>query len=185
MRNKYLTWLLPIIGIIGLLVYWWKNKQVKQVSNPVNNQPMTPIRRMSVAGKNLIKKWEGKRLTAYDDGTGVWTIGYGHTKGVKKGQTITDAQADAYFDEDVRVFEDFVAQLDLSLLQNQFDALCCLIYNIGATQFLRSTLYGVLKETLTDKQRISAAWSMWNMAGGRVLQGLKNRRNDEINFYFS
>ena len=47
-------------------------------------------------GLSLIKRFEGCRLTAYQDSIGIWTIGYGHTSGVAKGQTITQIQADRY-----------------------------------------------------------------------------------------
>ena len=54
-------------------------------------------RKIGQAGLNLIKQFEGCRLSAYQCAAGVWTIGYGHTAGVKKGMTITQAQADAYY----------------------------------------------------------------------------------------
>ncbi len=53
-------------------------------------------RKISENGLALIKRFEGLRLTAYQDSVGVWTIGYGHTSGVSEGQTITQTQADAY-----------------------------------------------------------------------------------------
>ena len=184
MNNKYLALLLPLFGVIGLLVYKLLHKQVN--FDPTNKNDMsTKISKMSDAGKEFIKKWEGKRLNSYDDGSGTWTIGFGHTNGVKQGQSITDNQANLYFDEDIKIFEDFVSKLELDFTQQQFDAVCSLVYNIGEGQFLSSTLYKVLKENLTNYERISAAWSLWIYAGGVILQGLKNRRLDEVKFYFS
>ena len=58
-------------------------------------------RKIGQAGLNLIKQFEGCRLSAYQCAAGVWTIGYGHTAGVKKGMTIMQAQADAYLKQDI------------------------------------------------------------------------------------
>ncbi|MBQ5930381.1 MAG: lysozyme, partial [Clostridia bacterium] len=64
--------------------------------------------RISKNGIDLIKKFEGCRLTAYKCPSGIYTIGYGHTSGVKKGQKITQKQAEAYLREDVKKFENGV-----------------------------------------------------------------------------
>ena len=62
----------------------------------------------SEKGKKLIKTFESKRLKAYQDAVGVWTIGYGHTKDVKQGMVITDEQADAFLASDLIYFENGV-----------------------------------------------------------------------------
>ena len=65
-------------------------------------------RKIGQAGLNLIKQFEGCRLTAYQCSAGVWTIGYGHTAAVKKGQTITKEQAEEYLRQDCVKFEKYV-----------------------------------------------------------------------------
>ena len=94
-------------------------------------------RKIGQAGLNLIKQFEGCRLFAYQCAAGVWTIGYGHTAGVKKGMTITQAQADAYLKQDCRKFESYVnsaayVPITANLNQNQFDALVSFAFNCGA-----------------------------------------------------
>ena len=131
---------------------------------------------ISSNGLALIKKFEGCRLTAYQDSIGVWTIGYGHTSGVSKGQTITQAQADAYLKSDCANAEKSVNNYEHRYRwnQNQFDALVSFTYNCGS---------GNLKKLLNNGMRtipeISAKITAYHKAGGKVLQGLINRRNAE------
>lgn len=126
-------------------------------------------------GLALIKKFEGCRLTAYQDSVGVWTIGYGHTSGVRKGQTITQAQADAFLKADCASAEKSVNSYSkYNWNQNQFDALVSFTFNCGR---------GNLKTLLNNGQRtiteISAKITAYNKSGGKVLQGLVNRRAAE------
>ena len=126
-------------------------------------------------GLALIKKFEGCRLTAYQDSVGVWTIGYGHTSGVRKGQTIAQAQADAFLKADCTNAEKSVNSYSkYNWNQNQFDALVSFTFNCGS---------GNLKTLLNNGQRtiaeISAKITAYNKAGGKVLQGLMNRRATE------
>lgn len=131
---------------------------------------------ISDTGLELIKRFEGCRLKAYQDSVGVWTIGYGHTSGVCKGQVITQIQADAYLKSDCANAEKHVNNYDniYHWNQNQFDALVSFTFNCGS---------GNLKTLLNDGQRtiaeISAKIIAYNKAGGKVLQGLVNRRNAE------
>ena len=83
-------------------------------------------------GLQLIKNFEGCRLTAYKCPAGVWTIGYGHTAGVKQGMTITQEQADNYLKSDLVIYENHVNNLNRSFNQNEFDALVSFTYNCGA-----------------------------------------------------
>jgi len=134
--------------------------------------------RLSISenGLALIKRFEGCRLTAYKDSTGIWTIGYGHTSDVLTGQTITQIQADAYLKSDCVNAEKYVNQYDniYHWNQNQFDALVSFTFNCGN---------GNLKTLLNDGQRtikeISGKIIAYNKAGGKTLQGLINRRNAE------
>lgn len=124
-------------------------------------------------GINLIKKYEGCRLTAYKCPAGRWTIGYGHTGGVKQGMTITQAQADNYLKQDLKRFETSVNTLiKVELNQNQFDALVSFTYNCGPGNL--QTL--IKNRTLTQ---IADALLLYNKGGVKVLAGLTKRRNDE------
>lgn len=92
-------------------------------------------------GEGLIKSFESCKLVAYQDQHGVWTIGWGHTAGVHEGLTCTQAQADAWFEDDIR---STVTQVDDSLTtnvnQNQFDALVSFTFNEGIGRERSSTL---------------------------------------------
>lgn len=137
----------------------------------------------STLGINLICGFEGKRLNAYDDGVGVWTIGFGTTiypngVRVKKGDTCTEAQAKQYMQNDLKKFERTVNDVvTVSLSQNQFDALVSLTYNIGSGAFTKSTL--LKKLNAGDYKGAAAQFDVWNKAGGKVMQGLVNRRARE------
>ena len=138
------------------------------------------LKTVSTAGINLICSFEGLRLNAYDDGVGVWTIGFGTTiypNGikVKKGDTCTEAQAKAYMAHDLKKFESAVnSAVTVSINQNQFDALVSLAYNIGTSGFKNSTL--VKKLNAGDIRGAAAQFDVWNKGGGKVMQGLVNRR---------
>lgn len=132
----------------------------------------------SNAGLDLIKKYEGCRLTAYKCPAGVWTIGYGHTNGVKKGQKISRKQAENFLREDIGKFENGVKKaVSVRLTQNQFDALVSFTYNVGLGAFKTSTLRRKLNAG--DYAGASKEFLKWNKAGGVVLDGLKRRRNAE------
>lgn len=126
----------------------------------------------SQTGIDLIKKFEGCKLKAYKCPTGVWTIGYGHTSGVKEGQTITQKQADNYLILDLKIFENHVNNLKLPLNQNQFDALVSFTYNCGP---------GNLKTLVKNRslEQIAEALLLYNKAGGTTLLGLLKRRKAE------
>ena len=126
----------------------------------------------SQTGINLIKKFEGCVLHAYKDPVGVWTIGYGHTVGVKDGQKITQKQAETFLKEDLKIYEKGVTDSKVKINQNQFDALVSFAYNCGV---------GSLKTLLSGRtlNQVSDALLLYNKAGSRVLQGLVNRRKAE------
>lgn len=129
-------------------------------------------------GIDLIKKYEGCRLTAYKCPAGVYTIGYGHTNGVKKGQKISLKQADLFLREDIGKFENGVNKaVSVPLTQNQFDALVSFTYNVGLGAFKTSTLRRKLNAG--DYKGASKEFLRWNKANGVVLDGLKRRRNAE------
>ena len=130
----------------------------------------------SSKGVSLIKQFEGCRLIAYKCPSGVWTIGYGHTAGVKEGDTITQETADAYLRNDLEKYEKAVMNYDgiYHFNQNQFDALVSFAYNCGVGNLKNLTQSG--KRTLAQ---ISTKLPLYNKAGGVVLRGLQRRRAAE------
>lgn len=134
-------------------------------------------KKISQNGLNLIMQFEGCRLRAYQCSAGVWTIGYGHTAGVKQGQTITQAQAEEYLRQDCQKFERYVnnaayVPITEQLNQNQFDALVSFSYNCG-----QGNLKTLCKGRSTAQ--IAAALPKYNKAAGKVLSGLVRRRAAE------
>jgi len=101
---------------------------------------------MSDKGLKLLTLREGKRNKAYKDTKGIWTIGVGHTgPEVLPDSVWSDAQVDAALKQDIKTAERaIIANVKVFLTQNQFDALCSFIFNVGVTAFSRSTLLKVL-----------------------------------------
>lgn len=127
----------------------------------------------SQTGIDLIKKYEGCRLESYICSAGIWTIGYGHTKGVKQNDKITQAQADAYLAEDLSEFEKKVAKYEkYKWNQNEFDALVSFAYNVG-------NIDKVTAGGTRTKKEISEKILLYNKAAGKVLAGLERRRKAE------
>jgi lysozyme len=138
----------------------------------------------SQRGIELIKKHEGLRLAAYLCPAGIPTIGYGHTKGVKLGQVITETEAEQFLIEDLKTSEQEIDSHNLRLNQNQFDALVSFVFNVGAGNFRSSTLLRRVRLNSNDND-IENQFKRWVYANGRVLPGLVKRRNDEAKLYFS
>lgn len=138
---------------------------------------------ISSVGIQLITSFEDLKLKAYDDGVGVWTIGYGTTiypngVAVKKGDSCTLEQAKSFFQYDLRRFQTAVNDaVNIPLSQNQFDALGSLAYNIGTNAFKTSTLVKYLNAL--DYKAAADQFLVWNKAGGSVLKGLVRRREAE------
>ncbi len=126
----------------------------------------------------LIKQFEGCKLTAYLCPAGNPTIGYGRTTGVKLGQTITQAQADAWVVEEYDAFEARVRRIvTVPLTPNQLGALVSFAYNVGTGALASSTLLRLLNAG--DYKGTAAQFARWNKAGGKVLAGLTKRRAAE------
>ena len=125
----------------------------------------------------VIKKFEGLRLKAYKCPAGVFTIGYGHTENVFADSEISELMADQILRKDLQKFEQTINDLDLPLLQCEFDALVSFVFNVGIGNFNKSTL----KKLLSQKKFFYAAkeFDKWVFAGGKKLPGLQNRRNKE------
>jgi len=144
---------------------------------------------ISERGRKFIEGYEKLCLTAYmPTPHDVWTIGFGHTKGVCDGQSCTPDQAEAYLLGDLKWVQEAIASLvHTPLSQGQYDALCSLTFNIGATNFGASTL---LKD-LNAGNFIGAAaqFQRWNKqrtpSGLTELAGLTARRHAEIELFNS
>lgn len=134
--------------------------------------------KISQQGIDLIKHFEGCRLTAYQDSVGVWTIGYGSTMGVHKGQTITQEEAEARLLTDLEpVYKCLYDKIFVLLDQYQYDALCSWIFNLGCGNFMSSTLRRLINEG--DFIAAQREFGRWIHAGGQVLPGLVKRRAAE------
>jgi len=132
--------------------------------------------------KRIIKEFEGLRLTSYLCPAGVWTIGYGHTKGVKKGMKIDQTEADRLLDIDLidvaRAIRKFV-KVDLN--DNQAQSLVSFIFNVGSGAFSKSTL--LKKINLKEFAFPSLEFDKWVYAKGKKLPGLVRRRKAERDLF--
>ncbi|MGU3576791.1 lysozyme [Brucellaceae bacterium C25G] len=142
-------------------------------------------RRIDAAGLLHIQKWEGKRLTAYQDVAGIWTIGYGHTSAaglpdVFPGMMITDQEAIHILLRDLKKFEKRISELvNVPLTNNQYATLVSFDFNTGALH--RSTL--LKKLNAGDYSAVPAELMKWVNAGGKRVQGLVNRRAAEAGLW--
>ena len=130
---------------------------------------------ISQEGLSLIKKFEGCEYNAYKCAAGVWTIGYGHTEGVKEGDLVTQQEADELLKKDVEIFEKEVMKaVTVPMHQHQFDALISWTFNLGGANLNASTMLKVLNQGAYED--VPAQIKRWNKAGGKVLDGLTRRR---------
>ena len=145
--------------------------------------------KVNAEGYALIKRFEGCRLKAYKCPAAVWTIGFGNTfyengEKVKEGDVITQQRADELakfiIDQFAVVIAPFIKQ---PLTENQFSACVSLAYNIGTGGFKRSSVFKKLNVNPLDAT-IADSFRLWNKGGGKVLRGLVNRREAEIQLYF-
>lgn len=141
-------------------------------------------------GVELIKKWEGYVSVVEADPVGIPTGGWGHTRGVKKGQKVTKAQAEAWLREDI---EEAAAIVDTHvkclLNDEQRDALVSFVFNVGPgkkgvkdglVELKRGGQSTLLKKLNSgDFEGAALEFQKWTRAKGEVLPGLVNRRNDE------
>ena len=133
-------------------------------------------------GIELIKSFEGRRLVAYQDSVGVWTIGYGHTKTAREDRLIIKSTADRLLAEDLAEFEKYVEEyVEVSLTQNQFDALVSWTFNLGPGNLQESTMLRKLNQGLYAE--VPDEMRRWNKAGGKVLKGLVRRRDAEAELF--
>ena len=136
---------------------------------------------------DLIKKWEGCKLKAYKCPAGVWTVGYGLTTSagfieVGPNTEITQDEADWYLEQAVLKFADKISpHISGPINDNQFGAFVSLAYNIGVGGFKKSSALRHFNSG--DHGKVPASIRLWNKAGGKVLQGLVNRREDEVELF--
>ena len=140
---------------------------------------------MTLSNLDLIKESEGLRLEAYlPTPNDVYTIGYGHTKTAEKGMVITLAGAEELLLHDLAWVEVAVHKyVKVPLNQNQYDALCSFVYNLGATNFKNSTLLKKLNKK--DYNGAANELPRWNKQKGKVLRGLTKRRQLEKGLFLS
>lgn len=143
-------------------------------------------RHINEEGLRLIKQFEGLRLIAYPCDANVYTIGYGHTKGVKKGDKITIQQAQKLLAEDIKYFEKVVNELvSVPLTDNQFAALVSFTFNVGEGSKTNPDIVGLRNSTLLKLlnqgkyYEAACEFLKWNKVDGRVNEGLVNRRDAE------
>ena len=151
---------------------------------------MTP----SQACIDLVKEFEGCRLTAYRDVAGVLTIGWGHVDAhIFEGMIWTQAQADNDLDDDIGCAGDYVEEfVKVPLKQGQFDALTDFVFNLGAERLAQSTLLSILNAgnyAAIPGQlfHLDAEGNPhgWIYAGGVVQPGLIRRRQAEVKLWNS
>lgn len=143
---------------------------------------------VSPAGVALTRSMEGCALTAYPDpasGGAPFTCGFGHTgPDVKPGMTITQAQADAWLEYDLARAAQVVNSLvHVYLNQNQFDALCDFVLNVGAGNFRSSTLLRLL--SAGNFAAAADQFARWTQAAGKTMPGLVKRRAAERALFVS
>jgi lysozyme len=145
---------------------------------------MNPPMQYDGAGLALTEQGEGLRLQAYQDSGGVWTCGYGHTSGVGPSTTCTIALAAEWLEQDTQEAVSAINQLvTVQLTQPEFDALVDFVFNIGSTQFSKSTMLDLLNAGNITGAALQ--FQRWDLCGGKVVAGLLNRRIAEQNEFNS
>ena len=141
------------------------------------------MKRISDIGLKKLKEFEGLRKEAYYDAAGVPTIGYGHTKGVRMGDVISEYWAEMFLKADLYDVEKQVDSLGLDLNQPQFDALVSFAFNIGFWKLKTSSLMKKIQEG-ANMRAIKKEFMRWVWAGGKKQKGLERRRAWEAKRFF-
>lgn len=141
---------------------------------------------LSKVGLKFIMQHEGCRLSAYKDIGGIYTIGYGHTKGVKAGMIIDQFTAEQYLINDIAEVEKQVNKIDAlgdyNFNQSQFDSLCSFTFNLGYNNLLKLTRIKGIKRSISE---IARAIPLYNTVKGKEVAGLATRRSDEVKLFTS
>lgn len=145
--------------------------------------------KLNDAGKNIIKTYEGCKLSAYICPAGKITIGYGNTfyedgSPVKLKDRISQVKANDLFNIVVNSFEiDVLKLIKVPINENQFSALVSFAYNTGISNFKKSTLLKLVNKNPQD-ENIKSEFMKWVNSNGKKLKGLENRRKAEIALYY-
>ena len=140
--------------------------------------------KISSAGLNIIKEFEGFRANAYRDPVGIWTIGFGTIRGVKPGDVVTRSEAERRLRHELVEYERAVERATGgNATQPQFDALVSFAYNVGVKGMAGSTV--IKRHNSGDHQAAARAFGLWNKAGGKVWPGLTRRRAAESALYLT
>jgi lysozyme len=133
---------------------------------------------ISDEGISLVKKFEGCKLEAYQCAAGVWTIGYGSTHGVQKGDIWSQEKAEIMLIDELEEYGKYVEELvTIPLNQCQFDALTSWTFNLGPSNLQSSTMLKVLNSG--DYEGVPNQIKRWNKVSGQVNDGLIRRREAE------
>ena len=157
----------------------WNIRFYRNFINRFCNNYFWKLMHTSDKGFELIKKFEGCELEAYQCAAGVWTIGYGHTKDVQEGDKWAEEKAEFMLWRELEdEYEHYVNSLvTVPINQCQFDALTSWTYNLGPNNLKKSSMLRVLNEGKYDE--VPAQMKRWNKAKGKVLAGLTRRREAE------
>lgn len=141
---------------------------------------ISPQNRITKTGLGLIQYFEGFKGIAYQDVVGVWTIGFGSTRNVKPGMVISKKEAVVLLLKDAALFEKYVNKISERLLKwYEFDALTCFSFNVGFR------IKGNFKDAVNQGNTKSVVMYLqqYIYAGGKVLKGLRIRRDAEASLY--
>lgn len=162
-------------------------KALEKVKAIITPEPKIDIKKFNnpkQIAMNIIKVFEGCKLNAYKCSAGVWTIGYGHTKGVKEGMVITQQQAETYFESDIMEFLLPVQkQVGNICNANQIAALTSFAFNLGNEALKKSTLLKIVKAEPKNFPAIRKEFMRWVYADGKVIDGLQTRRKKEADLF--
>lgn len=145
------------------------------------------MNQMNDKGLALIREFEGCSLVAYPDpgtGSAPWTIGYGSTRGVVPGMTISQEEAERLLQNDVQATARVVsAILETEINDNQFSALVCFAFNLGCGNLAKSTLLAKLNQR--DFSGAADEFLKWDKIAGQHSPGLQRRRQAERALFLS
>lgn len=152
---------------------------------PKGKKKSTKISSVDQSGINFIKLNEGCVLNAYQDSSGVWTIGYGHTGNVNPNAHITKEDAEKLLKQDIQKITTqlnyWLNEFDITLNQNQYNAVVDFMFNIGRTAFFNSTMAQLLQQKKYDEA--AKEFLRWVYSNHQYMPGLYARRLREKNLY--
>ena len=132
----------------------------------------------------FISAFEGCRLTAYRCSAGVWTIGFGHTKGVSEGDTCTQEQANAWLIEDIRNTQLLLAHyVNVPVSEGEFVALVSLAFNVGVGALMKSKLLRKLNSG--NREGAAEEFLDFDLVNGKRVASLTRRRKAEHDLFLS